>query len=633
MTLRKYCVIALVVIMAMMLPMASSIPVAAELASGGANITPGLHTGWMTENYTTTGNNGTSNITTWTSNRTFEYYIPDSYNNNTAVPLLFSFCGLGSSGEGQRDLTKFDQLAEQEGCIAVFPDATNLDPTDPRWSYYNTSLPALNGSNIMWNCGEIEGIPIAPLQWGAGVDDAGFVADMIDWFEANCAINASEIYATGMSNGAMFSYYLAFNLTGVFAGIAPVTGPMDLNLGWNATTNSTPMTVITVRSPTDPIIPEYGGCGLICNNYGYPTNDTIAYWCGVDNITAPPEVTTWGPTDNITTYRYVYSGGTNGTKVILFWEVGGQWSDVYGKELYIGHTWPGGPQYTPPSLIGLVDNEIDGSAQIWKYLPPLKYCLTIHSSSILGSVTTSGYNKFTTVSDPQTGVNIATTTLFFAADNGTHVVNLTATPNSSRFVNWTGNVSTIGNATAATTTITISQNTDYEITANFVGRHDLTISSTSGGSVTVPGTGTHTYDAGTVVPLTATPASGYSFVSWTGNGTVASSHSASTTITMNDDYSITANFASTGGGGGGCFIATAAYGTPTAPQLVVLRAFRDDVLLKSTVGSRLVSLYYKVSPPIANFISQHNFVRTLVRELLVDPIVWLAKATEGRWWN
>ena len=83
----------------------------------------------------------------------------------------------------------------------------------------------------------------------------------------------------------------------------------------------------------------------------------------------------------------------------------------------------------------------------------------------------------------------------------------------------------------------------------------------------------------------------------------------------------------------GCFIATAAYGTPTAKQIDVLRAFRDDVLLKSTVGSRLVDLYYRVSPPIANFRSEHNFVRTLVRELLVDPIVWVVQSTGGIWQN
>jgi len=81
----------------------------------------------------------------------------------------------------------------------------------------------------------------------------------------------------------------------------------------------------------------------------------------------------------------------------------------------------------------------------------------------------------------------------------------------------------------------------------------------------------------------------------------------------------------------GCFIATAAYGTPTAKQIDVLREFRDVVLLKSTVGSQFVVLYYQLSPPVADFIAGNEFLRTLVRELLVDPIVWIVEATGDIW--
>jgi hypothetical protein len=81
----------------------------------------------------------------------------------------------------------------------------------------------------------------------------------------------------------------------------------------------------------------------------------------------------------------------------------------------------------------------------------------------------------------------------------------------------------------------------------------------------------------------------------------------------------------------GCFIATAAYGTDTAKQLDVLRAFRDQVLLKDPLGSRLVSLYYRFSPPAANYISQHNALRTVVRDALVNPIVTLTTVTESIW--
>jgi hypothetical protein len=83
----------------------------------------------------------------------------------------------------------------------------------------------------------------------------------------------------------------------------------------------------------------------------------------------------------------------------------------------------------------------------------------------------------------------------------------------------------------------------------------------------------------------------------------------------------------------GCFIATAAYGSPTAEQIDVLRDFRDVVLLKNRLGSLSVALYYRLSPPVADFIAGNEVVRTLVRDLLVDPIVWLVEATGDTWQN
>jgi hypothetical protein len=83
--------------------------------------------------------------------------------------------------------------------------------------------------------------------------------------------------------------------------------------------------------------------------------------------------------------------------------------------------------------------------------------------------------------------------------------------------------------------------------------------------------------------------------------------------------------------GGGCFIATAAYGTDTAKELDILREYRDEVLLPTNLGARLVSLYYKTSPPLANFISQHEVLRTAVRVGFVDPIVAILNWSHDLW--
>jgi hypothetical protein len=130
----------------------------------------------------------------------------------------------------------------------------------------------------------------------------------------------------------------------------------------------------------------------------------------------------------------------------------------------------------------------------------------------------------------------------FTYDEGT-VVNIVATPSAGyQFANWTGDVDTVADVYAVETTVTMDD--DYSITANFVAVYELTISSTEGGDVTTPGEGTFTYDGVTMVDLVATPDPGYQFVNWTGDvDTIADGYVASTTITMNGDYSITAEFA------------------------------------------------------------------------------------------
>jgi len=80
--------------------------------------------------------------------------------------------------------------------------------------------------------------------------------------------------------------------------------------------------------------------------------------------------------------------------------------------------------------------------------------------------------------------------------------------------------------------------------------YELSISSTSGGSVTSPGESVFAYDAGTVVELVATPDDGYNFQAWTGDiEDITDPNSTSINITMNRDYSITANFTEEGGPG------------------------------------------------------------------------------------
>lgn len=80
------------------------------------------------------------------------------------------------------------------------------------------------------------------------------------------------------------------------------------------------------------------------------------------------------------------------------------------------------------------------------------------------------------------------------------------------------------------------------------------------------------------------------------------------------------------GGGGGCFIATAAFGSYMEPHVMVLRQFRDEILLPHRAGRAFVRAYYKYSPPPADFIAARSWLRATVRILLLPVVAfsWLA---------
>jgi hypothetical protein len=69
-----------------------------------------------------------------------------------------------------------------------------------------------------------------------------------------------------------------------------------------------------------------------------------------------------------------------------------------------------------------------------------------------------------------------------------------------------------------------------------------------------------------------------------------------------------------------CFIATAAYGSSLDSHVDTLRRFRDRYLETNPIGSALVSLYYKVSPPMANFIEKHPAFKPIVRVALLPAV-------------
>lgn len=271
--------------------------------------------------------------------RSYNYYVPSSYDGKQRVPLVFSFHGLGSEPAGQQLLTQMVYLAEDEGFIAVFPSSTALEGT-------HDVLPALPNANRQWNIG----LPMS-LQYFAEVDDVGFVEEIIEQLSSEYRVDRNRVFATGMSNGAMFSYYLAAKIPDKIAGIAAVTAGTPLNIA-EMKDELKPVTVIIMMGTDDPIVPYEGTEGAFMS-----AEATAAFWVEVNGITAEPEVEYLDPVkddDPSRIKRTMWTGGIDGTAVILYTIEGG------------GHTWPGGHQYYPVEAIGLASQQMDGSAVLWE---------------------------------------------------------------------------------------------------------------------------------------------------------------------------------------------------------------------------------------------------------------------------
>jgi hypothetical protein len=205
---------------------------------------------------------------------------------------------------------------------------------------------------------------------------------------------------------------------------------------------------------------------------------------------------------------------------------------------------------------------------------------------------------------------------------GGNIVDLIAQPDEGyEFVKWTGDIDGITDVNAAQTTITM--NSSSSITANFESWHPepealLLVSSTGGGSVTSPGEGTFRCALGSMVILIAEASNGYQFDSWSGDvDTIADANNATTTITMDSSYSVRADFRATSSP---CCTVTAAYGTPMAGEIGILREFRDEYLLTNPLGKTVADTYYRFSPPIAEFITEHPSLKPIVRAGLTPAV-------------
>jgi polyhydroxybutyrate depolymerase len=270
--------------------------------------------------------------------RTYRVHIPPLLPENITPALVFVLHGGGGTGEGmERTLTLggFNTLADQNNFIVVYPD----------------------GIEKNWNDGRKNVTDPAHQQ---NIDDVGFFNALIDNLTMEFNIDPDRIFVTGISNGAMMSYRLAFEIPEKIAAIAPVAGaiPTDL-VDYNI--SNEPISICVISGTNDPLVPWEGGI------VGFPRNprgtvisvlESVMYWVNHNNCSSTPDSTLLpdiDPTDHTWVQRDIYCEGNDNTEVILY--------TIYNG----GHTWPDGYQYLPEVLVGRTSRDINANTVIWEF--------------------------------------------------------------------------------------------------------------------------------------------------------------------------------------------------------------------------------------------------------------------------
>ncbi|HSE39718.1 MAG TPA: PHB depolymerase family esterase, partial [Acidobacteriota bacterium] len=259
--------------------------------------------------------------------RKYLVHIPPNSDPTTALPLVLVLHGGGGAPEGMARITNFNQKADAEKFIVVYPAGTGR----------------FESRFLTWNSGNCCGYALDD-----NIDDSGFIRRLIDQLQKELKIDESKIFATGLSNGAMMSYRLGCELSDKIAAIGVVAGAFN----YQPCTPAHPVSVIILHGTADQHVLYIGGTPRKQADR-HPRTDTavsdaVAFWTKQDRCSTPPK-----KEKNGKIFSEVYENCANNSGVTLF--------SIQDE----GHTWPGGEKWAfwadEPS------KEISATNEIWKF--------------------------------------------------------------------------------------------------------------------------------------------------------------------------------------------------------------------------------------------------------------------------
>lgn len=248
---------------------------------------------------------------TLANGRKYLLYVPRSYRSETTVPLILFFHGGGGWMEQAAADYGWEEKAEKEGFIMVFPNGSSRSPRQHL---------------ATWNAGNCCG-----YARDAKIDDVAFARMVVMDVESQVNVDAKRVFATGMSNGGMLSHRLACEAADLFTAVASVAGTDGVGALCQP---SRPISVMHIHARDDDHVLFTGGAdeeafGLvnkssIADFTSVP--DTIKLWIERDHANPVPKRVLEVPGAYVDRYT---SSENNAVIELVVTETG-------------GHSWPGG---------------------------------------------------------------------------------------------------------------------------------------------------------------------------------------------------------------------------------------------------------------------------------------------------
>jgi polyhydroxybutyrate depolymerase len=325
------------------------------------------------------------NITIDDTDRTYLLRLPRGYDSAKKYPVVILLHGMNQDTDDMERLTRFNELADKDAIITVYPSALHgrwnigvRTPQQQSMSRYpggrrhgGGGYPGGGGGYPGGGGGYPGGgggYPGGGQSGGQGssqeqnkpapADDVEFLNQMLDQIATKASVDASRVYATGLSEGGFMAMRVGCAMADRVAAVAPVAAAMPKAM---ICLPSRPVPVIMINGTADPVVPHGGGTEHNLQLPVISVEDSAKAWARIDRCSEKPAQSKLPAHEKGVEIKVDTFNGCQQDAAVVSYSIKGA-----------GNTWPGGEQYEVESQIGKTSQDLNANETIWSFLKTQK---------------------------------------------------------------------------------------------------------------------------------------------------------------------------------------------------------------------------------------------------------------------